>query len=96
MDKPEVFSSRIGIIGGGASGAVLAACLLRRVGPDTEIVLIEKRKEIGRGLAFSTWDPNHLLNVRSGNMSAYADQPDHFYEWLRIHGPRHGIGCPTR
>lgn len=96
MDKPDSFSSRIGIIGGGASGAVLAACLLQRIGPNTEIVLIEKRKEIGRGLAFSTWDPNHLLNVRSGNMSAYADQPDHFYEWLRIHGPRLGIGCPTR
>jgi uncharacterized NAD(P)/FAD-binding protein YdhS len=96
MKKPEAFTSRIGIIGGGASGAVLAACLLRRVGADTEIVLIEKSKEIGRGLAFSTWDPNHLLNVRAGNMSAYADQPDHFYEWLQIHGPRHGIGCPTR
>ena len=96
MNKPEVFTSRIGIIGGGASGAVLAACLLRRVGPDTEIVLIEKRKEIGRGLAFSTWDPNHLLNVRAGNMSAYADQPDHFYEWLQIHGPRLDLGCPTR
>jgi len=96
MESPEVFTSRIGIIGGGASGAVLAACLLRRVGPLTEIVLIEKSKEIGRGLAFSTWDPNHLLNVRAGNMSAYADQPDHFYEWLQIHGPPHGIGCPTR
>jgi uncharacterized NAD(P)/FAD-binding protein YdhS len=96
MIKPEAFTSRIGIIGGGASGSVLAACLLRRVGPDTEIVLIEKRKDIGRGLAFSTWDPNHLLNVRAGNMSAYADQPDHFYEWLQNHGPGHGIGCPTR
>lgn len=96
MGKGEVFSSRIGIIGGGASGAVLAASLLRRVGPSTEIVLIEKSKEVGRGLAYSTWDPSHLLNVRAGNMSAHADQPDHFYEWLQVHGPQHGIGCPTR
>lgn len=96
MGKSEVFGSRIGIIGGGASGAVLAASLLRRVGTDTEIVLIEKSKEVGRGLAYSTWDPSHLLNVRAGNMSAYADQPDHFYEWLQVHGPEHGIGCPTR
>ncbi len=96
MDRPEVFSSRIGIIGGGASGAVLAACLLQRVGKETEIVLVEKSKRIGRGLAYSTWDPSHLLNVREGNMSAYADQPDHFYECLQVHGPRQGIGCPTR
>jgi uncharacterized NAD(P)/FAD-binding protein YdhS len=96
MGKAEVFSSRMGIIGGGASGAVLAASLLHRVGPHTEIVLIEKSKEVGRGLAYSTWDPSHLLNVRAGNMSAYADRPDHFYEWLQVYGPQHGIGCPTR
>lgn len=88
--------ARIAIVGGGASGTVLAASLLRWLGPETQIVLIEKSKEIGRGLAFSTWDPSHLLNVRAGNMSAFPDRPDHFYEWLQIHGPRFGLGCPTR
>lgn len=95
MNGSVIYTSRVGIIGGGASGAILAANLLRRLGPTTEIVLIEKRKEIGRGLAYSTWDPNHLLNVRVGNMSAYAYQPDHFHHWLQTNGPRHGIGCPT-
>jgi len=89
-------TSRIAIIGGGASGTMLAANLLRVLEPHIGIVLIEKRNEIGRGIAYSTDDPSHLLNVRAGNMSAYADRPDHFYEWLQIHGPQHGIGCPTR
>ena len=95
LNWSHTYTSQIGIIGGGASGVVLAANLLRRLGPQIEIVLIEKQKVVGQGLAYSTWDPNHLLNVRAGNMSAYADQPDHFYNWLQIHGPRHGIGCPT-
>ena len=27
-------------------------------------------------------NPRHLLNVRIENMSAFADEPDHFVRWL--------------
>ncbi|HNB25424.1 MAG TPA: FAD-dependent oxidoreductase [Alphaproteobacteria bacterium] len=73
----------IAIIGAGFSGALTALHLLRNVRPDDRIYLIERNAQFGRGLAYATGNPNHLLNVRAGNMSAYPDAPDHFVRWLR-------------
>jgi uncharacterized NAD(P)/FAD-binding protein YdhS len=75
---------RIAIVGGGATGVLAALHLARAVpGGAAEIVLIEPAEAMGRGLAYATDDPRHLLNVRVANMSAFADQPDHLIEWLR-------------
>ena len=74
---------RIAIVGGGATGALAALHLTRALGPSTEIVVVEPAEEVGRGLAYATDDPWHLLNVRVANMSAFPDQPDHLSEWLR-------------
>lgn len=71
---------RVAIIGGGFSGALQAINLLRHQGP--EVVLIERRPEIGRGVAYSAADPDLLLNVRAANMSALPDEPAHFTQWL--------------
>lgn len=68
------------IAGGGASGVILAAHLLRA--SSSQIVLVEKRGAVGRGLAYSTTLPDHLLNVRAQNMSAFPDDPGHFVRWL--------------
>lgn len=73
----------IAIIGAGFTGSLLALHLLHRCQPNDRIHLIERNAQFGRGLAYSTGNPNHLLNVRAGNMSAYPDRPDHFVEWLR-------------
>jgi uncharacterized NAD(P)/FAD-binding protein YdhS len=78
---------RLAIIGAGFSGSLLAIHLLRRSGPGDRIYLFERNAQFGRGLAYSTGNPNHLLNVRASNMSAFADQPDHFLEWLRRLSP---------
>jgi len=79
---------RIAIIGGGASGALTALHLARGLPVGSaEIIVIEPAEEIGRGLAYSTDDPGHLLNVRAANMSAFADQPDHLFQWLQTKGP---------
>jgi len=87
---------RIAIIGGGATGALAAVHLARRFDAgQAEIVLVEPRRDIGRGLAYSSHDPRHLLNVRVGNMSAFADQPDHLLAWLGEQGTRSGVDCPT-
>jgi len=74
---------RIAIIGAGFSGSLLAVHLLRRSRPDDRIYLVERSAGFGRGLAYATGNPHHLLNVRAGNMSALSDQPDHFLDWLR-------------
>lgn len=73
----------IGIVGAGFSGALLAVHLLRCCRPGDRVYLIERRAGFGRGLAYSTTDHGHLLNVRAGNMSAFQDRPEHFVEWLR-------------
>ena len=73
----------IGIIGAGFTGALLALHLLRRCGDQDRIFLIEKARRFGQGLAYSTGNAHHLLNVRAGNMSAFSAEPDHFVDWLR-------------
>jgi uncharacterized NAD(P)/FAD-binding protein YdhS len=80
----ERASTRLAIIviGGGASGVLLAAHLLRNRDADIRITLIEKRPVFGQGVAYSTALPDHLLNVSALGMSAYADDPEHFLRWL--------------
>ncbi len=74
---------RITIIGGGASGTLLALNLLRYDGDERlEINLVEKRTHVGRGVAFSTDQDSHLLNVPAAKMGAYADDVEHFHRWL--------------
>lgn len=75
----------VAIIGGGFSGATLAARLLRESGESVSVFLIERGARVGRGVAYSTECMEHLLNVRAMNMSAYADNPEHFLEWAHLH-----------
>ncbi|CAN7142718.1 FAD/NAD(P)-binding protein [Phenylobacterium sp. LjRoot225] len=71
----------VAIIGAGFSGLLTAVHLLSA--PDgPQVRLIERGGVFGRGLAYATNNPEHLLNVRVGNMSALPDQPDHFVRWL--------------
>ena len=85
---------RIVIVGGGATGTIAAAHLARRpeLSRDADIVIVEPEAALGRGLAYATTDPRHLLNVRVANMSAFPDAPRHLYDWLQAHG---GAPCPT-
>jgi len=72
----------IGIIGGGFSGSMTAVNLSRLSAGPLKITLINSGFPLGRGIAYSTHNGNHLLNVAARNMSALADQPNHFVEWL--------------
>lgn len=77
-------ASRIAVIGGGYSGALQAVNLLRH--SEASVTLIERGKRIARGAAYGTLHADHLLNVRANRMSAFADAPDHFADWLRRTG----------
>ena len=41
---------------------------------------------MGRGVAYSTMEPAHLLNVPAETMSALAGDPDHFADWYAAEG----------
>jgi uncharacterized NAD(P)/FAD-binding protein YdhS len=72
------------IVGGGFSGTMAAAQTLRRAseaGLTAKVVLVERRGAIGEGLAYSTRESAHLLNVPAGRMSAWPDRPDDFVQW---------------
>ena len=75
----------IAIIGAGFTGSMLAVNLLHHHDNDLRVILIEKRQHFGRGLAYSTDNPAHLLNVPAGRMGAFPANPGHFLDWLNSH-----------
>jgi uncharacterized NAD(P)/FAD-binding protein YdhS len=81
MKSDRVFP--VAIVGGGFSGTILAAQLARRgIGS----VLIDGSGRIGRGVAYSTREPAHLLNVPAEAMSAWPDEPDDFAKRFEAEG----------
>ena len=84
----------IAIIGAGFTGTLLSLHLLRHCPPDTRVVLIERNARFGRGQAYATGNPSHLLNVPAGRMSAFHDKPHDFLEWLHRH-PEAGCEAPA-
>lgn len=72
----------IAIIGGGASGVMMAAQLLQASPAHWHIHIIEP-DSLGAGVAYRTQAAEHRLNVIAAKMSAYPDKPDHFLHWVR-------------
>jgi len=73
------------IVGGGASGTLTAVALARfpEVGP---ITLVDTAGKFARGVAYGTQEPQHLLNVPAGRMSAIPDEAGHLLRWLAARG----------
>ena len=76
------------IVGGGFSGTVLAANLLRRppAGP-TRLVLIERASEVARVAAYAERGFPYLLNVPASRMSANSSAPKEFLEFAQRRMP---------
>lgn len=75
----------IAIIGGGWSGMLTAIQLLEK-SKNISVKVINSEQPIGLGIAYSTTDEAHLLNVPAGKMSAFPDNPNHFTDWLIANG----------
>jgi uncharacterized NAD(P)/FAD-binding protein YdhS len=69
----------VAIVGGGFSGTMTAVQLARR---GVRSVLLDGSGRMHRGVAYSTAEPAHLLNVPSGKMSAWPDRGVDFSGWL--------------
>ena len=79
--------TRIAIIGGGASATLMLAHLARS--PKSQAISVDvydREARFGRGIAYSTTQECHLLNVRAANMSAYHDEKDDFAAWASARG----------
>ncbi|WP_233198585.1 MULTISPECIES: FAD/NAD(P)-binding protein [Luteimonas] len=71
----------VAVIGGGASGALVAWHLL---GDATlRVALIEPRAQVAQGTAYATARGEHLLNVNAARMSAFDATPDDFLQFLQ-------------
>ncbi|MEO8926301.1 MAG: FAD-dependent oxidoreductase [Caulobacteraceae bacterium] len=75
----------VAVIGAGFSG-VLTALRLLLAADGPRVLLIERGPRFGRGAAYATTNPDHLLNVRATNMSAFVEEPSHFLDWLAAAG----------
>ncbi len=73
----------VAIVGGGASGTLLAIQLLRRAPPNWRVLLVDRSGDFARGIAYRTEEASHLLNIPAARMSALADEEGHFLDWLR-------------
>ena len=79
----------VAVVGAGAAGTLTAIHLVAGATEDRRplhLVLVDPRPQPGRGVAYSTTDTRHLLNVPAGGMSAFPDRPGHLVDWLRAHG----------
>lgn len=81
---PAIRRPHVTIIGGGASGTLMALALARRRS-DVRVTVVEP-SQLGSGLAYGTSRVEHRLNVLPRRLSAFSDEPDDFARWLVEHG----------
>ena len=72
---------RVVVVGGGAAGTLVAIHLANQANRETEVTVVEPRPRLGEGVAYSTRDESHLLNVPAGGMSIYPNDALHFARW---------------
>ena len=84
----------VAIVGGGASGTLVAVQLLRQARGPLRVALVERSGALARGLAYGPAEPCHVLNVPAGRMSALPEDPDHFVRWCGA-GPDEFVGRAT-
>jgi len=72
----------VAVIGGGFSGSVFAL-KFSQAAPGTDVVVIERGRRAGRGLAYGACAPDHLLNVPVSRMELGLKPA--FAQWLASH-----------
>jgi uncharacterized NAD(P)/FAD-binding protein YdhS len=75
-------SKHIVIIGGGFCGTMTGVNLIRSAKGPLRVTLINSGSPFNYGIAYNTYSSTHLLNVATGNMSAFADDLSHFTNWV--------------
>jgi len=76
----------VAVIGGGLSGSLLSVLLQRALPSGRSILLLEDGDRPGRGLAYATTDPGHLLNAPAATMGVLPERPEDFPAWREARG----------
>jgi len=76
----------VAVVGSGFSAISLVTNLLQLLPAGTSIAIVGDDASFGRGTAYRTELHLHRLNVPAARMSAFADRPDDFLNWLKSRG----------
>src|SRR5271163_2342257 len=76
----QMIAKTVVIVGGGFSGAIFGLKLHLRC-PDWRIVIVERNKRLGRGVAYGACASTHLLNVPVSRMEIGLTPG--FADWLQ-------------
>lgn len=82
MYKNKDVKPVIVIIGGGFCGTALAIQFSRHAGSPLSVVIVNSGQPLNRGVAYGSFNADHLLNVAAGRMSLFPDKSDHFCKWV--------------
>lgn len=75
----------IAIVGGGFAGTMTAVHLMQHADFPLNIIIINNRFPLVKGIAYATPYAEHLLNVPVSSISAFSLHADHFFNWLSRH-----------
>ncbi|WP_313684930.1 FAD-dependent oxidoreductase [Pantoea sp.] len=78
MQTPHVI-----IVGGGFSGTALAIHLARTATTPLRVTVVEPRDSLGAGVAYSTREPAHRINVPAARMQLSGEEQGAFDRWYR-------------
>lgn len=76
-------TSHVIIVGGGFSGTALAIHLARTSATSLLITVVEPRDQLGGGVAYSTTEPAHRINVPATRMQLSGEEQGAFDRWYR-------------
>ncbi|PKH26530.1 FAD-dependent oxidoreductase [Enterobacterales bacterium CwR94] len=74
---------KVVIIGGGFSGTAVAIHLVQLSAAPLDITVLEPRAAIGGGVAYSSSDPVHRINVPATRMQLAGEEEGAFERWYR-------------
>lgn len=87
MEREQIMTKRqIVIVGGGYTGTAVAIHLARAARPGLEMTLVEPRAQVGQGVAYSSADAAHRLNVPVERMWLSRAEQDSFERWFEETG----------
>ena len=76
-------TTQVIIVGGGFSGTALAIHLARTSSSRLLITVVEPRTSLGGGVAYSTQEPAHRINVPASRMQLSGEEQGAFDRWYR-------------